>query len=136
MDNLRREIKKQVEFCLNFNGYKAGLFISDVSKIDKIKGILDGVNKIVGQMMYVVKLKENELYVKFWNDSNIKVFAPSDNCRRCKFNGCLIDEDIAQDVKDCIIYPMIVPRLIEVDDGIFEFEDRLETNKRIVEVEM
>lgn len=48
----------------------------------------------------------------------------------------LIDEDIAQDVKNCIIQPMIVPRLIEVDDGIFEFEDRPETNKRIVEVEM
>lgn len=99
MDNLNREIKKQVEYCLNFNRYKAGFFVSDVSKINKIKEILDGVNKIVGQMMHVAKLKENELYVEFWNGSSMKVFVPSDNCRGYRINGCLIDEDIAQDVK-------------------------------------
>lgn len=136
MDNLKREIKKQVEYCLNFNRYKAGFFVSDVSKINKIKENLDGVNKIVGQMMYVVKSKENELYVEFWNGSSMKVFVPSDNCRGYKINGCLIDEDIAQDIKNCILRSMIVPRLIEVDDGVLEFEDRLETNKRIVEVEI
>lgn len=87
MDNLRREIKKQVEYCLNFNRYKAGFFVSDASKINKIKEILDGVNKIDGQMMHVVKLKENELYVEFWNGSSMKVFVPSGNCRGCRFNG-------------------------------------------------
>lgn len=135
MDTLRREIKKQVEYCLNFNRYKAGFFVSDSSKIGKIKEILDGVNKIVGQMMHVVKRKENELYVEFWNGSSMKVFVPSDNCRGYKINGCLIDEDIAQDVKNCIIYPMIIQRYVEVD-GVLEFEDRLETNKRIVDVEI
>ena len=135
MDNLKREIKKQVEYCLNFNRYKAGFFVSDTSKIDKIKEILDGVNKIVGQMIYVVKSKENELYVEFWNGSSIKVFVPSDNCRGYRINGCLIDEDIAQDVKDCIIYPRIMQRYVGVD-GVLKFEDRLETNKRIVEVEI
>lgn len=103
MDNLNREIKKQVEYCLNFNRYKARFFVSDVSKINKIKEILDGVNKIVGQMMHVVKLKENELYVEFWNGSSMKVFVPFDNCRGYKINGCLIDEDIAQDIKNCIL---------------------------------
>ena len=136
MDILRREIKKQIEYCIKFDRYKAGFFVSDVSKINKIKEILDGVNKIVGQMMHVVKLKENELYVEFWNGSSMKVFVPSDNCRGYKINGCLIDENIAQDVKNCILRSMIVPRLIEVDDGVLEFEDRLETNKRIVEVEI
>lgn len=135
MDNLNREIKKQVEYCLNFNRYKAGFFVSDVSKINKIKEILDGVNKIVGKMMHIAKLKENELYVEFWNGSSMKVFVPSDNCRGYKINGCLIDEDIAQDTKDCIIYPLIMQRYVEVD-GVLKFEDRLETNKRIVEVEI
>lgn len=134
MDNLRREIKKQVEYCLNFNRYKAGFFVSDASKIDKIKEILDEVNKIIGRL-YVVKSKKNELYVEFLNGSSMKVFVPSDNCRGCKFNGCLIDESIAQDIKDYIIQPMIIQRYVEVD-GVFEFEDRLETNKRIVEVEI
>ena len=65
----------------------------------------------------------------------MKVFVPSDNCRGYKINGCLIDEDIAQDTKDCIIYPLIMQRYVEVD-GVLKFEDRLETNKRIVEVEI
>lgn len=135
MDNLKKEIKKQVEYCLNFNRYKAGFFVSDASKINKIKEILDGVNKIVGKMMHVTKLKENELYVEFWNGSSMKVFVPSDNCRGYRINGCLVDENIAQDVKDCIIYPMIAQRFVEVD-GVLKFEDRLETNKRIFEVEI
>lgn len=50
-------------------------------------------------MMYVVKSKENELYVEFWNGSSMKVFVPSDNCRGYRINGCLIDENIAQDIK-------------------------------------
>lgn len=134
MDNLRREIKKQIEYCINFDRYKAGIFVSDTSKISKINEILDETNKIVGKL-YVIKLKNDELYVEFWNDSNIKVFVPSDNCRGCKFNGCLIDEDMAQDVKDCIIYPMIVQRFVEVN-GVLKFENRFETNKCIVEVEI
>ena len=134
MDNLNREIKKQVEYCLNFNKYKAGFFVSDVSKIDKIKEILEEINKIFGQM-YVVKLKRNELFVEFLNGSSMRVLVASDHWRGCKFNGCLIDGNIAQDVKDCIIYPMIIRRYVEVD-GILEFEDILETNKRIVEVEI
>lgn len=134
MDNLNREIKKQVEHCLNFNRYKAGIFVSDTSKIGKINEILDEINKIVGKL-YVIKSRKNELYVEFWNSSSMKVFVPSDNCRGYKINGCLIDEDIAQDVKDCIIYPRIMQRYVEVD-GVLKFEDRLETNKRIVEVEI
>lgn len=135
MDDLRREVKKQVEYCLNFNRYKAGFFVSDASKIDKIKEILYEVNKIVGQIMHVVKLKENELFVEFLNGSSMRVLVVSDHWRGCKFNGCLIDENIAQDVKDCIVYPTIMQRYVEVD-GVIEFEDRLETNKRIVEVEI
>lgn len=134
MDSLRREIKKQVEYCLNFNRYKAGFFVSDVSKIGKIKEILDGVNKIVGQM-YVVKLKMNELFVEFLNGSSMRVLVASDHWRGCKFNGLLIDKSIEQDVKDCIVYPMIIQRYVEVD-GTLKFEDRLETNKRIVEVDV
>ena len=47
----------------------------------------------------------------------------------------MFDENIAQDIKNCILRPMIVPRLVNVD-GVSKFEDRLETNKRVVEVEM
>lgn len=64
-----------------------------------------------------------------------KVFVPSDNCRGYRINGCLIDENIAQDIKNCILRPIIVPRLVEID-GVSKFEDRLETNKRIVEVKI
>ena len=134
MDSLMRDIKKQVEYCLNFNRYKAGFFISDVSKIGKIKEILYEINKIVGGM-YVIKSKENSLYVEFLNGSSMKVFVPSDNCRGCKFNGCIIDENIEQDVKDYTIYPTITQKYVEVD-GILKFENRLETNKRIVEVDV
>ena len=134
MDNLRREIKKQIEYCINFDRYKAKIFVSDTSKIGKINEILDEINKIVGKL-YVIKSKKNELFVEFLNGSSMRVFDPSDNCRGYRINGCLIDENIAQDVKYCLIYPRIMQRHVEVD-GILEFEDIAETNKRIVEVEI
>ena len=134
MDILTQKIKKQIEYCINFNRYKAAIFVSDTSKIDKIKEILDEINKIVGKL-YVIKSKNNELFVEFLNGSSMRVFVPSDNCRGYKFNGCLIDENIAQDVKDCSIYPMIAQRFVEVD-GVLKFENILETNKRVVEVEI
>lgn len=135
MDILMREIKKQIEYCIKFDRYKAGIFVSDTLKIGKINEILDEINKIVGKL-YVIKSRKNELFVEFLNGSSMRVFVPSDNRRGFKCNGCLIDENIAQDIKNCILRPMIIPRLIEVDDGVLEFEDRLETNKRIVEVEI
>ncbi len=134
MDSLELEIIKQIVYCLNFERYKAGFFVSDVSKIDKIKEILDGVNKIVGQM-YIVKSNQNWLYVEFLNGSSMKVLVASDHWRGCKFNGLLIDKSIEQDVKDCIVYPTIIRRYVEVD-GVLKFEDRIETNKRIVEVDV
>lgn len=76
------------------------------------------------------------MFVAFSNGSYMKIFQPSENCRGYKFNGCLIDENIAQDVKDCIIYPIIMPRLIKFDDGRIEFEDWSEVKNRIVTVKI
>lgn len=45
MDSLRREIKKQIEYCINFDGYKAAIFVSDTSKINKINEILKKENE-------------------------------------------------------------------------------------------
>lgn len=132
--NFEEALREQIEYCINFNRYKAAIFVSNTSKFSRIKEILDEINKIVGKP-YVIKSKNNELFVKFLNGSSMRVFVPSDNCRGYKFNGCLVDENIAQDVKDCSIYPMIAQRFVEVD-GVLKFENILETNKRVVEVEI
>lgn len=137
MDILRREIKKQVEYCINFDGYKAGIFVSDTSKIDKIKEILEKENEANPQLQIIkYRFTKREMFVEFSNGSYIKIFRASENCRGCKFNGCIIDTNIKQEIKKCIIRPSIIPRLIKIDDSCIEFEDWSEVDKRIVEVEI
>lgn len=137
MDNLRREIKKQIEYCINFDRYRAGIFVSDTSKIGKIKEILKKENEANLQLQ-IIKcwFTEKEMFVEFPNGSYIKIFRDSENSRRCKFNGCIIDTDIKQEIRNCVIYPNIMPRLIKIDDSCIKFEDWSETKKRIVEVEI
>lgn len=53
MDGLRREIKKQIEYCINFDGYKAGVFVSDALKIGKIKEILKKENEANLQLQII-----------------------------------------------------------------------------------
>ena len=137
MDNLRREIKKQIEYCINFDRYKAGIFVSDMSKIGKIKEILKKENEVNLQLQIIkCRFIEREMFVEFSNGSYIKIFLASENCRGCRFNGCIVDTNIKQDIINCIIRPSIIPRLIKIDDSCFEFEDWSETKKRIVEVEI
>lgn len=137
MDSLRREIKKQIEYCINFDGYKAGVFVSDTSKINKINEILKKENEANLQLQIIkYRFTEREMFVEFSNGSYMKIFQPSENCRGYKFNGCIVDADIRQEIKHCIIYPIIAPRLIKIDDSYIGFEDWSETNKRVVEVEI
>lgn len=137
MDSLRREIKKQIEYCINFDGYKAGVFVSDTSKINKINEILKKENEANLQLQIIkYRFTKREMFVEFSNGSYMKIFQPSENCRGYKFNGCIVDKNITQNVKDCIIHPIIMPRLIKFDDGRIEFEDWSEVKNRIVTVKI
>lgn len=137
MDNLRREIKKQIEYCLNIDRYKAGIFVSDTSKIGKINEIFEKENEANLQLQIIkCRFTEREMFVEFSNGSYIRIFRASENCRGCKFNGCIVDTNIEQEIRNCIIRSSIMPRLIKIDDSCIEFEDWSETNKRIVEVEI
>ena len=51
-----------------------------------------------------------------------------------KINGCLIDEDISNDVKQKIVYPQLFPRIISLED--FKLESWDDVKKRVVEVEI
>ena len=75
---------------------------------------------------------EREMFVEFSNGSYIEIFRSSENCRGYKFNGCIVDTNIKQEIGDCIICSIIVPRLIKLDDGRIELEDKSEVKKRIV----
>lgn len=133
MNQLEEALREQIEYCINFNRYKAAIFVSDTLKIGKIKEILKKENEANLQLQIIkCRFTEREMFVEFSNGSYMKIFQPSENCKGYKFNGCIVDADIRQDVKDCIIHPIIMPRLIKFDDGRIEFEDWSDVKKRIV----
>lgn len=134
MDNLKREIKKQVEYCLNFERYKTAIVVSDSSKIEKVSNILlEMIENIPQELIRDVRIKtfgQRESII-FYNSNSIKLFVASPTNKAEKLNGCIVDKDISYfdfPIKGYMVYPMC-------DDNWF-IEDQSEADKRVVEVEI
>lgn len=81
MNQLEEALREQIEYCINFNRYKAAIFVSDTSKIDKIKEILKKENEANLQLQIIkYRFTWREMFVEFSNGSYMKIFQPSENC--------------------------------------------------------
>lgn len=64
----------------------------------------------------------------------MKIIVANDSSKGNKTNGCLIDEDISNDIKRMIVYPQLFPRIISLED--FKLESWDDVKKRVVEVQI
>ena len=134
MDNLRREIKKQIAYCLNFERYKTAIVVSDSSKIEKVSNILLEIIKNIPQEFIKdvgIKTFGQRKFIIFYNSNSIKLFVASPANRAEKLNGCIVDKDISYfdfPIKGYMVYPM--------RDDNWLIEDQSEADKRVVEVKI
>lgn len=64
MNQLEEVLREQIEYCINFNRYKAGVFVSDTSKFSMIKEILKKENEANLQLQIIkYRLTEREMFV-------------------------------------------------------------------------
>ena len=57
-----------------------------------------------------------QTFIEFPNGSRLKIIVANDSSKGNKTNGCLIDEDISNDIKRMIVYPQLFPRIISIED--------------------
>ena len=104
MNKLKYELEKQLLYCHIMDNFRAAVYISSKDKIGCVKNILDDIfnNSFpVTNIRYV--FNQYEIFIKFSNGSILKIIIANESSRGNKFNGCLIDEDISNDVKQMII---------------------------------
>lgn len=135
MNDLKYELEKQLLYCRVMEKFRAAVYVSSKDKIGCVKNILLDIfddSFPVKTIRYV--FNEYESFIKFPNGSILKIIFVNDSGRGNKFNGCLIDEDISNDVKQMIVYPQLYPRIISLGD--FKLEPWDDVKKRVIEVEI
>lgn len=135
MNNLKYELEKQLLYCHVMEKFHAAVYVSSKDKIDCVKNILLDIfddSFPVKTIRYV--FNEYKSFIEFPNGSILKIIFVNDSGRGNKFNGCLIDEDISNDVKQMIVYPQLYPRIISLED--FKLEPWDDVKKRVVEVKI
>ncbi len=136
MTELEQRIKEQVDYCFEYKYFRSVIWISSKDKMEKIKDILMRfVNEIPDDYMLRAFPNGNEFIVDFIeNHSWLKIIKPSDYQRGIKTTGCIIDEEISDIEKHTLIYPKLIPRIIDIQNGIWEPSEKLQ--ERVHEVEI
>lgn len=137
MTELEQRIKEQIDYCLEYEYFRSVIWISPVGKMEKVKNILvKYVNELPDDIMRrCFQSNESEFQIDFvLKHSNLKVLKCSDKHRGIKCGGCLIDKDISDYDKGNLIYTKLIPRIIDIQNGIWEPSEKLQ--ERVHEVEI
>lgn len=127
--DLIEALQKQMSFCENNERYKCGVYVkhSDKKKIvmEVISNLLPIPNK---EVKLVMSLSMAE--ARYRNGSIIRIISGNDSARMQRFNGVIIDNDLDNEIINCIIMPTLKPMMIDFE----KYEDFKEVDKRIFSV--
>lgn len=127
--DLTTALHKQMSFCENNERYKCGVYVkhSDRKKIvmEVISNLLPIPNK---EVKLVMSLGMAE--ARYRNGSIIRIISGNDSARMQRFNGVIIDNDLDNEIINCIIMPTLKPMMINFE----KYEEFKEVDKRIFSV--
>lgn len=135
MNDLKYELEKQLLYCHVMEKFRAAVYVSSRDKIGCVNNILFDIfdNSFpIKNIRYV--FNQYQTFIEFPNGSRLKIIVANDSSKGNKTNGCLIDEDISNDIKRMIVYPQLFPRIISLED--FKLESWDDVKKRVVEVQI
>ena len=127
--NLVESLQKQMNFCENKEKYKCGIYVKHPDKkkivMEVISNLLPTPNR---EIKLVMSLGVAE--ARYRNGSVIRIIGGNDSARAQRLNGVIIDNDLDNEIIDCIIMPTLKPMII----GFEKYEDFKEVDKRIFTV--
>ena len=136
MTELEQRIKEQVDYCFEYKYFRSVIWISSEDKMENVKDILMRfVDEISDDYMLRAFPSGNEFVVDFIEDhSLLKIIKPFDRQRGIKVTGCIIDKDILDHEKYTLIYPKLTPRIIDMQNGVWEPSEKLQDRVHEVDI--
>ena len=122
MTELEQKIREQVDYCLEYERFRSVIYLSSKEKIGKVKNILmKYIETLPDYYMLRADYSGSEFTVDFINShSSLKIAECSNHRRGIRITGCLIDKDISEYVRRTLIYPKLIPAVIDMQNGIRE----------------
>lgn len=135
MNRLEETLKEQIDYCEEMNGFHSAVFCFAQEKKTIVEELL---NKIVSNLPeeshLLLSRRDNTSVLFFSNSSILRVFNLHDlkTNRGYKCNGCIIDKEMPQELKEVLVYARIIPRTFTMD-GEYDYETWDAVKERIKE---
>lgn len=127
--DLIEALQKQMNFCENKEKYKCGIYVENPQRIKIVANVISNLLPFPNRRVEL-RMNQYDAEAKWQNGSIIRIMNTSENVRGQRFNGVIIDNDLDNEIIDCIIMPTLKPIIINFE----KYEDFKEVNKRIFTV--
>lgn len=118
-----------MNFCENKEKYKCGIYVENPQRIKIVANVISNLLPFPNRRVEL-RMNQYDAEAKWQNGSIIRIMNTSENVRGQRFNGVIIDNDLDNEIIDCIIMPTLKPIIINFE----KYEDFKEVNKRIFTV--
>lgn len=128
--NLIHVLKKQIEFCNQFERYKCGIFVRTKEQQIIVEKCIKNLTSNYGW----AKHNRWESIACWDNGSYIKILPVNDNIRGNRFNGAIIENEIDRDIVNSLIMPYLAVVYDIGDKRIEDFGGSVKDRIFVVEI--
>lgn len=136
MNQLEEALREQIDYCVKMEHFHSVVFCSTQEKKIIVEKSLDKILENIPKESHLfLSRRDNTSVLFFSNSSVLRVFNLSDlkTNRGYKCNGCIIDKEMPQELKEVLVYARIIPRTFTMN-GEYDYETWDAVKERVEEV--
>lgn len=136
MNQLEEALREQIDYCVKMEHFHSAVFCSTREKKIIVEKLLDKILENIPKESHLLLSRRDNTSVLFFSNSNVlRVFNLSDlkTNRGYKCNGCIIDKEMPQELKEVLVYAQIIPRTFTMN-GEYDYETWDAVKERVEEV--
>lgn len=136
MNQLEEALREQIDYCVKMEHFHSAVFCSTREKKIIVEKLLDKILENIPKESHLLLSRRDNTSVLFFSNSNVlRVFNLSDlkTNRGYKCNGCIIDKEMPQELKEVLVYARIIPRTFTMN-GEYDYETWDAVKERVEEV--
>lgn len=136
MNQLEEALREQIDYCVKMEHFHSAVFCSTREKKIIVEKLLDKILENIPKESHLLLSRRDNTSVLFFSNSNVlRVFNLSDlkTNRGYKCNGCIIDKEMPQELKEVLVYAKIIPRTFTMN-GEYDYETWDAVKERVEEV--
>lgn len=136
MNQLEEALREQIDYCVKMEHFHSAVFCSTQEKKIIVEKLLDKILENIPKESHLLLSRRDNTSVLFFSNSNVlRVFNLSDlkTNRGYKYNGCIIDKEMPQELKEVLVYARIIPRTFTMN-GEYDYETWDAVKERVKEV--